>query len=70
LDFLEINIPHIRLDPKMWRYFLWIWNGSWLLFVHRVDKSIIFVEDWTPAGPIHPISSWLNHLKIDFPLRL
>jgi hypothetical protein len=22
LDFLEINIPHIRLYPKMWRYFL------------------------------------------------
>jgi hypothetical protein len=22
LDFLEINIPRIRLDPKMWRYFL------------------------------------------------
>jgi hypothetical protein len=22
LDFLEINIPHIRLEPKMWRYFL------------------------------------------------
>ena len=24
LDFLEINIPHIRVDPKMGRYFLWI----------------------------------------------
>jgi hypothetical protein len=22
LDFLEINIPYVRLDPKMWRYFL------------------------------------------------
>ena len=22
LDFLEINIPRIRLEPKMWRYFL------------------------------------------------
>jgi hypothetical protein len=20
--FLEINIPYVRLDPKMWRYFL------------------------------------------------
>jgi hypothetical protein len=22
LYFLQINIAHIRLDPKMWRYFL------------------------------------------------
>jgi hypothetical protein len=59
LNFVALNLQTLHEKHSM---------TFWLLSVHRVDKSIIFVENWHPGWTYSsdfPVV--LDYLRINFP---